>query len=151
MAHSRCADTLSAVDDLWHAACDSHDNVRAGSPKDLDSLDTALKTIDNRVGDAAAVGTSSDTIGSRVKIYTSTYKTERWSGELIRKIVEYCCSCRIYQGTIGKPLKSFQIFLRKEKSTVQTHMVTAALCLTTAISTCLIKLILMQQPVAMLT
>ncbi|MDO8176747.1 MAG: PilC/PilY family type IV pilus protein [Undibacterium sp.] len=81
------ADTLSAVDDLWHAAVNSRGQYfSAGSPKEFaDSLDTALKTIDNRVGDAAAVGTSSNTIGSGVKIYTSTYKTERWSGELIQK------------------------------------------------------------------
>ena len=84
------ADSLTAVDDLWHAAVNTRGQYfSAGSPKEFaDSLDAALKTIDDRVGAAAAVGTSSNTIGSGVKIYTSTYKTDRWSGELIQKSLD---------------------------------------------------------------
>lgn len=84
------ADDPTGVDDLWHAALDSHgDYFSASNPKEFaDSLDGALKTIDNRVGSAAAVGTSSNTVGVGLKLFTSSYRSDKWSGNLEQKSVD---------------------------------------------------------------
>ncbi len=82
-------DTATAVDDLWHAAVNTRgEYFSASNPQEFaDSLDGALKTIDNRVGSAAAVGTSSNTVGIGLKLFTSSYRSDKWSGNLEQKSV----------------------------------------------------------------
>lgn len=84
------ADTATAVDDLWHTAVNSRGIYY--SAKDpvtfAKSLEQALEEISARSGSAAAVGTSSTTLGTGVKIYTSSYNTDNWSGELIQKALD---------------------------------------------------------------
>jgi type IV pilus assembly protein PilY1 len=78
------ADSLNNVDDLWHAAVNSRgEYFSAANPIQFaDALDSALDRIAERSGSAAAVGTSSKSIGSGVKLYTSTYETTAWTGKL---------------------------------------------------------------------
>lgn len=81
------ADTATAVDDLWHAAVNSRGiYYSAADPVSFaKSLEGALEEISARSGSAAAVGTSSTTLGTGVKVYTSSYNTDNWSGELTQK------------------------------------------------------------------
>jgi type IV pilus assembly protein PilY1 len=81
------AESATAVDDLWHAAVNSRGiYYNAANPTQFaKSLESALEEISARSGSASAVGTSSTTLGTGVKIYTSSYNTDNWSGELIQK------------------------------------------------------------------
>lgn len=78
---------IHKVDDLWHAAVNGHGQYfSAANPKQFgDALSVALNDIAARSGDAAAVGTSSNTVRSGSKIYISTYNTKDWSGMLEQK------------------------------------------------------------------
>ncbi|MFZ6674978.1 pilus assembly protein [Undibacterium sp. Xuan67W] len=78
------ANSINNVDDLWHAAVNGHGQYfSAGNPKQFaNSLATALNDIAARSGDAAAVGTSSNTVRSGAKLYIATYNTKDWSGGL---------------------------------------------------------------------
>lgn len=77
------------IDDLWHAALNSRGKYfNAGNPKEFaESMDSALNEIAARSGDAAAVATSKNTLDVGLKLYTSTYQTEDWSGRLEQKSV----------------------------------------------------------------
>ncbi|MFZ6816529.1 pilus assembly protein [Undibacterium sp. Rencai35W] len=78
------ADSINNVDDLWHAAINGHGQYfSAANPKQFgNSLASALNDIAARSGDAAAVGTSSNTVRAGSKLYVSTYNTKDWSGGL---------------------------------------------------------------------
>lgn len=83
------SDSKNNVDDLWHAAINGHGQYfSAKNPKQFgDSLASALADIASRVGSAAAVATSNNTLGSNTKLYTSSYRTDNWSGKLEQKAV----------------------------------------------------------------
>ncbi|MFZ6870441.1 pilus assembly protein [Undibacterium sp. Di27W] len=75
------------IDDLWHAAFNTRGKFfSASNPIQFAAaLEDSLNTISERVGDAAAVGTSSNTVRAGSALYTSTYRTSDWSGQLIQK------------------------------------------------------------------
>lgn len=78
------ADSPNNVDDLWHAAVNSRGQFfSASNPADFaKALTDSLQTISNRVGASAAVGSSSNVIRAGGSLYTSSYKTDDWSGEI---------------------------------------------------------------------
>lgn len=78
------ADSPNNVDDLWHAAVNSRGQFfSASNPTDFaKALTDSLQTISNRVGSSAAVGSSSNVIRAGGSLYTSSYKTDDWSGEI---------------------------------------------------------------------
>lgn len=82
---------LHKVDDLWHAAVNTRGKYfSASNPVEFaDALKQALNEIGARSGDAAAVATSNNTLGSDLKLYTATYRTGDWSGRLEQKAVYY--------------------------------------------------------------
>ncbi len=72
------------VDDLWHAAINGRgEYFSASNPKQFGAaLSDALNDIAGRSGNAAAVGTSSNTVVSGTKLYMTTYNTQNWSGTI---------------------------------------------------------------------
>lgn len=79
------------IDDLWHAAVNSRGRYfSASNPTEFsDALRQALNDIASRSGDAAAIATSNNTLGSGLKMYTATYRTGDWSGRLEQKAIYY--------------------------------------------------------------
>jgi len=75
------------IDDLWHAAVNSRGKFfSASNPTEFSAaLESSLNTISERVGDAAAVGTSSNTVRSGTSLYTSSYRTSDWSGQVVQR------------------------------------------------------------------
>lgn len=75
------------IDDLWHAAVNSRGKFfSASNPTEFSAaLESSLNTISERIGDAAAVGTSSNTVRSGSSLYTSSYRTSDWSGQVIQR------------------------------------------------------------------
>lgn len=82
------------TDDLWHAAVNSRGRYfSATNPVEFsDALKQALNDIASRSGDAAALATSNNTLGSDLKMYTATYRTGDWSGKLEQKSIYYNAS-----------------------------------------------------------
>lgn len=83
-------DSATAVDDLWHAAVNSRGKYySASNPKEFsDSLGDALQEIADRSGDAAAVGASSNTIRAGTSLFTSTYRSTDWSGDVSKVVLD---------------------------------------------------------------
>ncbi|MCH8619690.1 PilC/PilY family type IV pilus protein [Undibacterium sp. TS12] len=79
--------STNQVDDLWHAAVNSRGKYfSASNPTEFaNALESSLNTISERVGDAAAVGTSSNTVRSGSSLYTSSYRTSDWSGQVVQR------------------------------------------------------------------
>ncbi|MFZ6747241.1 pilus assembly protein [Undibacterium sp. JH2W] len=77
----------SQIDDLWHAAVNSRGKFfSASNPTEFSAaLESSLNTISERIGDAAAVGTSSNTVRSGTSLYTSSYRTSDWSGQVVQR------------------------------------------------------------------
>ncbi|PXX40056.1 pilus assembly protein [Undibacterium pigrum] len=75
------------IDDLWHAAVNSRGKFfSASNPTEFSAaLESSLNTISERIGDAAAVGTSSNTVRSGTSLYTSSYRTSDWSGQIVQR------------------------------------------------------------------
>ncbi len=84
------SDSVNNVDDLWHAAVNGRGQYfSAQNPKQFaDGLSSALQDIASRAGSAAAIATSNNTLGANVKLYTSSYRTDNWSGKLEQKSVD---------------------------------------------------------------
>ncbi|HTT38550.1 MAG TPA: PilC/PilY family type IV pilus protein [Burkholderiales bacterium] len=83
-------DTPQALDDLWHAAVNGHGSYYHGTnPKSVSSgIMSALSGINVRLAAAAASSTSSPNITQQNNvIYSSTYETVQWSGDLIAQNV----------------------------------------------------------------
>lgn len=82
--------SANQIDDLWHAAVNSRGKYfSASNPTEFAAaLDSSLNTIAERVGDAAAVGTSSNTVRAGSSIFTSTYRTSDWSGQLVQRLLD---------------------------------------------------------------
>ena len=87
------ADSPSALDDLWHAAVNGRGQYfSARDPNSLaDGLSTALAGMGMavQVGAAAAAATSSPNITPSDRfIYSSTYRTAKWDGEVVAQMLD---------------------------------------------------------------
>lgn len=87
------SDALENVDDLWHASVNGHgDYYNASDPDALTSgLTSLLTTIINtpRPGTAAAAASSNPNISSSDNyVFSSSYKSVEWYGELIRQQID---------------------------------------------------------------
>jgi type IV pilus assembly protein PilY1 len=81
----------SALDDLWHAAVNGRGlYFSAKEPKSLQSgLATALAAIQITTGAAAASATSTPNITPTDNfIYSSTYRTVKWDGEVVAEKID---------------------------------------------------------------
>lgn len=77
--------TLTAVDDLWHAAVNGGGTYfSATSPASLQvGLDSALATLNQKIGAAASATTSNPNVSAgQNQVFVSNFKTGEWSGEL---------------------------------------------------------------------
>ncbi len=84
-------DDPSKLDDLWHAAVNGRGRfVSANDAVTLyDGLVTSLSDLRVLVGSAAASATSSPNITTTDNaIYSSTYRTTRWDGEMVAQRVD---------------------------------------------------------------
>jgi type IV pilus assembly protein PilY1 len=91
-------DTPTALDDLWHAAVNGHGTYYHGTnPRSVaNGIANALSSINTRLAAAAASSTSSPNITQQNDlIYSSTYDTQVWSGDLIAQTVNL-------DGTVNK-------------------------------------------------
>lgn len=138
--------TPTAVDDLWHAAVNSRgEYYSAADPEQFArSLAAALQRIADRSGDAAAVGTSSNTVRVGTTLFTSTYRTADWSGDLTKVILDPSTGAIATDQSAAWPLQgtartatlpaiaSRLIFTRKTVTGVSTNVTFAYANLNTA-------------------
>ena len=85
------ADSPSALDDLWHAAVNGHGTYfSAKDPGAVeDGLSSALSAIKVTTGAAAAAATSTPNITPTDNyIFSSTYRTVNWDGEIIAERID---------------------------------------------------------------
>jgi type IV pilus assembly protein PilY1 len=83
--------TPSTIDDLWHAAVNGRGRyVNAQDAKALnDGIASALAEIKVVTGAAAASATSSPNVSATDKaIFSSTYRTVKWDGELVKQSID---------------------------------------------------------------
>jgi type IV pilus assembly protein PilY1 len=81
----------SRVDDLWHTAINGHGKYfSASDPKQVvDGLRAALNNIEVKIGAAAAAATSTPNISQQDNdIFSDTFTTVRWYGELSDKKID---------------------------------------------------------------
>jgi type IV pilus assembly protein PilY1 len=86
------------VDDLWHAAINGHGKYfSANAPQEVvDGLSSAIANMAVRVGAAAAAATSTPNISQQDNdIFTDTFTTVKWYGELADKKID------IVTGVVG--------------------------------------------------
>ncbi|MFK4703858.1 type IV pilus assembly protein PilY1 [Roseateles asaccharophilus] len=84
------SNTLTAVDDMWHAAVNGGGTYfSAASPTALqEGLSSALNSIGGRVAAAAAAATSNPNITATDNfVFLSRFKSAEWHGELIAKAI----------------------------------------------------------------
>jgi len=84
------SNSINNIDDLWHAAINGHGAYfSASDPKSLGkSLASTLNTLNNtpRPGTAAAAASSNPNISASDNfVFSSSYKSVEWYGELIRQ------------------------------------------------------------------
>jgi type IV pilus assembly protein PilY1 len=81
----------TALDDLWHAAVNGHGVYYHGTnPRSVaNGISSALSNINVRLAAAAASSTSSPNITLQNNfIYSSTYDTVQWSGDLVAQTID---------------------------------------------------------------
>jgi len=73
------------IDDMWHAAYNSKGVfVSAQSPQEVvDSIQSALANIADRVGSSASVATNSGTLNAGSYLYQARFDSADWSGQLL--------------------------------------------------------------------
>ncbi|MCP4377185.1 MAG: hypothetical protein GY794_13545, partial [bacterium] len=78
------SDTLTTVDDLWHAAYNSRGQfLSAQDPQELStSLSTAISDIAERTATSAAVSINSAKLTTQSVVYLAQFNTNRWQGNL---------------------------------------------------------------------
>ena len=79
------------VDDLWHAAINGHGKYFSASDplQVIDGLRAALSNIEVKIGAAAAAATSTPNISQQDNdIFSATFTTVRWYGELSDKKID---------------------------------------------------------------
>ncbi|MGX8881888.1 pilus assembly protein [Methylovorus sp. SPW-M1] len=85
------ADTLTAVDDLWHAAVNGRGRYfSASDPSAVTSgLQTALAAVNTKSTDASAATTSTPNLTSGDNYaFNSTYRTVKWDGEVVASTID---------------------------------------------------------------
>lgn len=85
------ADAQSALDDLWHAAVNGRGTYyNARDPSTLSKgLSSALAGMNVRLAAAAASSTSSPNITQTDRsIFSSTYRTTKWDGEVVAQFID---------------------------------------------------------------
>ncbi|HEY5994759.1 MAG TPA: PilC/PilY family type IV pilus protein [Gallionellaceae bacterium] len=85
------ADSPTALDDLWHAAVNGRGTFyNARDPVSLSTgLTNALTAINVQTGSAAASATSSPNITQTDRsIFSSTYRTVKWDGEVVSQLID---------------------------------------------------------------
>ncbi len=85
------SDQPSAIDDLWHAAVNGRGSYySAANPSSLSTgLADALAGVSARVGAAAAATTSNPNVTSGDNfVFSSTFTTVDWTGELVRQQID---------------------------------------------------------------
>lgn len=84
-------DTASALDDLWHAAVNGRGSYyNARDPSTLSTgITNALTSLKITTGAAAASATSSPNITQTERaIFSSTYRTVKWDGEVVSQLID---------------------------------------------------------------
>lgn len=82
------ADTLTAVDDLWHAAVNGHGKfMNASRPDELvKSLLDIMDDIGSRLGSGASVSVNGDemyeSVGNDLRMFQTSYNSGGWYGDL---------------------------------------------------------------------
>ncbi len=85
------ADSSSALDDLWHAAVNGRGiYFSATDPNSLSSgIAGSLSALSARTGAAAAAATSSPNVTETDNfIYSSTFRTVKWDGEIVAQRID---------------------------------------------------------------
>jgi type IV pilus assembly protein PilY1 len=84
------SDSANQIDDLWHTALNSRGKYfNAKNPNEFSKgLESALGAISARVGEAATMAKSSNSVRSGASLFVSTYRTDDWSGQLQQKILD---------------------------------------------------------------
>ena len=84
-------DTLTTIDDLWHAAVNGHGRYFAAKNPDLlvSGLRTALAGVSQRVASGAAAATSNlEPVAGDNFAYVANYRTVSWDGELQARTID---------------------------------------------------------------
>lgn len=78
------ADQQENIDDLWHAAVNSHGSfIAARNPQTFyTALRNALDAIGNRVGSFSNISTSSTVLKTGTRLFQAKYTTGIWTGEV---------------------------------------------------------------------
>lgn len=90
------------IDDLWHTALNSRGEFYSAADPDTfaAALSSALKSISDRVGSAAAVATNSGSLQSNSMLYQGRFNSGDWSGQLLY----YAIDSDPVSPTFGSPL-----------------------------------------------
>ncbi len=84
-------DTLTTIDDLWHAAVNGHGEYFAAKNPDLlvSGLRTALAGVSTREASGAAAATSNlEPVAGDNFAYVANYRTVKWDGELQARTID---------------------------------------------------------------
>ncbi|HEB95742.1 MAG TPA: pilus assembly protein [Sedimenticola thiotaurini] len=73
------------IDDMWHAAFNSHGKFLAASTPQrlLQALNETLENISDRTGSAASVALNSGSLNNNTHLYQARFDAEDWSGQLL--------------------------------------------------------------------
>lgn len=85
------SNTMSTIDDLWHTAVNGRGTYfSATSPATLSAgLASALSGVSARIGSSAAATTSNPNVTSGDNfVFSSTFSTQVWDGELVRQQID---------------------------------------------------------------
>lgn len=85
------SNTMSTIDDLWHTAVNGRGTYfSATSPATLSAgLSSALSGVSARIGSSAAATTSNPNVTSGDNfVFSSTFSTQSWDGELVRQQID---------------------------------------------------------------
>lgn len=85
------SNTQTTIDDLWHTAVNGRGTYfSATSPATLSSgLSSALSGVSARIGSSAAATTSNPNVTSGDNfVFSSTFSTQTWDGELVRQQID---------------------------------------------------------------
>ncbi len=78
------ADSLTAIDDLWHAAVNGRGRfLTAGNPSELvDSLMAIAQNIISRIGSGASVAINGEELYAGTILFQSSYAADTWTGDV---------------------------------------------------------------------
>jgi type IV pilus assembly protein PilY1 len=85
------SNTLTAIDDLWHAAINGHGTYfSATDPGSMyTGLTSALNSLQDKLGAAAAATTSNPNVSAGDNfIFSSSFRSQEWTGQLQRRQID---------------------------------------------------------------